>query len=204
MGGRDLKLPLLVTRAVGESAVAERSISQSYEMHLRQEPVSCRKGCANCCYHPVMVTVLEGIRIYQGLVLNDQWSSKLRASLTEHATKTMGLSVEVWMLGMIPCPFLSADKHCEIYKQRPFSCQITYSLGSAEDCHPHNLGAGPLPKRNLLDLLSAVDRPLMERLQLQYFRAPLSVALLYAEAICKGKLDITDFRKALWELPSSV
>lgn len=186
---------------VSASAVSSNSIAQVYDTHLKQEPLSCRKGCANCCYHPVLVTLLEGLRIFRHLELSGQWTVKLRTSLTEHATKTLGLAVEVWHLGMIPCPFLSEEKHCEIYSARPFSCAVTYSLGDPNDCHPQNLGNGLLPKRELFEMQAAIDKPLLEKLHLPHFRAPLSITLLYAEKISQGSLDASEFRKALWTLP---
>lgn len=199
MGRPNLKLPVL--RAVQESLASSQTLAQDYSTYFFNQETSCRKGCANCCYHPVLVTILEGVGLYQSLVKQELWTPRLKRSLTEHAQRVTGLSLEVWHLGMIPCPFLTAEKTCSIYNSRPFSCKITYSVGDPEDCHAHKLGKGLVPRQVLLHIQAEVDKLLLSRQALPYFRVPLSVALLYAERLADGDLDIEDSLRALWTLP---
>lgn len=196
-----MKLPILVARSVAEAKSHTGILSQSYDSYIRQEEVSCRKGCSNCCYNPVKVTLLEGLRIYDYLCNEGLWSSALKSTLKIHAEKVQGLSLEIWKLGMIECPFLK-DSLCKIYKARPFVCHITYSVGAPEDCHPHSVSnTGILPRTPMLQAQESLETPLLARHSLAHFRVPLSVALLYADKISKDEISLEDCRQALWQFP---
>lgn len=203
-----IKLPLLVERSVAEVKAARSTIATTYEGKLRTnldkegEGVTCKKGCSHCCYHPVYLSLFEGIALYQWLYENGMWSSKLRDTLKKHAEGVQDLAPEVWMLSLIPCPLLK-DNLCTIYDGRPFACRITFSAGDPEECHPHRLGPGLMPKKDLFAMLTAIEIGALRRHHLLHFRLPLSSAVLYGEKIVCGDVALEDCSMALWEVPSA-
>lgn len=200
------RLPLLVQRSVAETKTARADLARRYEFQLRSQlsavgsEITCRKGCNNCCYHPVFITVLEGMALYQALRENGLWTRALRESLQQHADLTRGLASEVWAMSLVPCPLLSAEGLCRAYEDRPFACRITYSIGNPADCHPHTLGPGLLAKKELFEALTPTERDILRRHQLEHFRLPLSVATLMGERIATGDLEIEDCGAALMEM----
>jgi Fe-S-cluster containining protein len=194
-------LPILVERSVAEARVARTSLADTFKAGLPLDEVMCRKGCNNCCYLPVYITLLEGITIYQWLREQGFWAHSFKTKVQEVAKRTHGLSPEVWGMSLIPCPLLSQDGLCKAYEVRPFSCAVTFSTGDPANCHPHNLGPGLLPRRELFEQLTEIEAPILKRHHLQHFRLPLAVALLYGEKIAEGDLDLDDSQKAIWEAP---
>lgn len=200
------RLPLLLQRSVAEAKTARHELAESYDSQLRGRlagegaSITCSKGCAHCCYHPVYITLLEGVSLYQNLQANGLWTTRLRGALEEHADKVRGLSPEVWAMSLVPCPLLDNDKLCRAYEDRPFSCRVTYSLANPENCHPHKLGPGMLPKKELLETLSVAEAQILFRHHLKHFRIPLSMAVLYGERIATGEVELEDCQTAIWEM----
>lgn len=203
-----IKLPVLVERSVAEVKAARSNISATYEGKLRTnldqagETVSCRKGCSHCCHHPVFLSLFEGVALYQWLYENGMWSSALKEQFSKHSSAVQDLAPEVWMLSLIPCPLLK-DSLCQAYDGRPFACRITFSAGDPEQCHPHRLGPGMLPKKDLFAMLTVIEMEVLRRHHLRHFRLPLSSAVLYGELIARGEMDLDDCSSALWEAPNA-
>jgi Fe-S-cluster containining protein len=196
-------LPILVERSVGESKALVQQFSENYDQQLRANlsQVSCTKGCHNCCYHPITISLLEGLTLYRGLADRHLWTTSLKDLFKATAERTNGLSFEVWLLSMIACPLLGKDGLCGAYEARPFACRITYSVGDPALCHPHEIGEHTriLPKREALERLAAAETPLLKRHQLPHLRMPLAVAVLYGERIAKGELDLEDTEHVVWK-----
>lgn len=205
MSSEKIRLPVIVERTIADSRVARTSLAQTYEQTLRQQTkeagvsITCHKKCSNCCTHPVMVSLLEGISIYRWLVQNHLWSSLLRDKLTEASSQVQSLSLDIWLLSAIPCVFLTDQGLCSIYSNRPFSCRVTYSVGDPYYCHPHRLeeSTGILSKKPLFEVIERIEAPLLRQFGLSYFRIPLAKAVLYGEKIVTGELAIEDGEKAL-------
>jgi len=130
-------------------------VGKSVESHM-----SCRASCAACCRMMVGVTRGEGeilrerfAREPSGSVKNG-WSEGLaertRAlfSLSGSADPDNPLSTLDDMLATceayeklsVYCPFLGADRLCQIYEDRPLMCRICWTLTDPRDCDP---GEGP-------------------------------------------------------------
>ena len=83
------RLPVLVERAVHEVEAKRTEIAQRFEMNARAQvsaenkTITCRAGCAWCCHHPVLISVLEGIGLYRWLQKKGKWNDKLKAKLRE-------------------------------------------------------------------------------------------------------------------------
>jgi len=190
---------------VSELRLASEELASSYELQIQSklsdtgDSISCRKGCSNCCSHPLLLTILEGLHIYQWLAEHRLWSGALKKSLTEHSDKTLGLSLEIWLMSRIPCPLLTDKGLCQAYPARPFSCKVTYSVGDPAECEPHAVSSSVslIPKRAILDAIASTEAALLHRHNLPHVRVPLSTALLYGERIVKEELDLEDFQRFL-------
>ncbi len=200
------RLPLLVERSVAGALTARTELAEVYKNRLQGRlaenglNVTCRKGCHHCCYHPVLVTLFEGISLYLWLHANALWTRPLKDRIRKAAEQTHNLSFDVWSLSLIPCPLLEGGL-CKAYEARPFACQVTVSLGDPQNCHPHSLGPGILPKRELFESLTVPETELLRQHHLKHFRIPLASALLYGEKIVRGELALEDAGNALWEVP---
>ena len=152
------------------------------------------KGCNHCCYYPVTVTILEAISVYRWLVRNQRWTHHLKQKIKKASGQTWGLVPEVWLMTKTPCPLLDDEGGCNAYDARPLSCRVTYSQGDPAECDAHNL---PMNEDQPSRVGVITEQYESERKNLRSHRVsathlPLSSALLYAEKITKGKLDIKD------------
>lgn len=187
-------LPVLVERSLDEAAAARQQAMFDFEQTLRsQGSVSCRKGCDNCCYHPVLISVLEGVQLYRWLSEHGIWGNQLKAAFQYHQEMTWGLAIEVWLLSMRPCPLLK-DGVCSAYAGRPLSCRATFSVGDPYECHPHQFTAaqGIVAKRDLFEKVAKLESRVLQRHDLKYLRVPLSAAVLLGEQIDKGELGLDE------------
>jgi Fe-S-cluster containining protein len=200
------RLPLLVERTIAEASVARTNLVCDYDVQLRARlteeggQLSCKQGCSNCCYHPVYLSLLEGASLYGSLVADGLWTPALKNAFKEASSKTLGLAPEVWSLSLLRCPLLDGDNLCGAYGSRPFACRVTYSIGDPKACHPHNLGPGMLPKRELLEAVTLMEAPLLQRHGLNHVRVPLATAVLMGEKIVEGDVALEDSYKSLGNL----
>jgi hypothetical protein len=196
------KLSLLVERSVREARITRLRLADEFERSLRSSfgaaPVTCLKGCDHCCYHPLSISVLEGIEIYRYMVKNHLWGHDRQQAFREHAEKTWGQTVGVWLFSQIPCPLLK-DHRCALYKKRPLVCRITVSRGDPTDCHPHRFSENTriVPRKPWLDRLEQADKGLLRQHKLSVIYLPLSSAVLYGEKVCKGELELADLEAHL-------
>jgi Fe-S-cluster containining protein len=145
---------------------------------------------------------LEGISLYHWLVQHHLWSPKLRTKLLEVKEQTMFLSPEVWLLSMIPCPLLTDKNQCSAYEARPFMCRTIFSKGDPHYCHPHRLGAnlaGILDRTESVAALWKAEGKTLKRHQLRQVAIPLAAALLLAERVSKGDIELEETNTTLLE-----
>lgn len=191
------RLPLLAEHSLSSVLSSRIDLSRDFDQKVRDQaredktPISCRVGCASCCYHPVHVTILEGILVYRHLVSKGRWTPSFKAKIEEHANSTRDLSYEIWLLSLIPCPLLDeGTKKCTVYSDRPMQCRATYSLGDPQLCHPHQISATGIVNRTevMNEFFTRVKR-IIQRHGLTMINMPLSVALLIGERIISGEFD---------------
>lgn len=194
------RLPILIDHDVSEAAAERLLVASHFETKvLSSGPVSCKSGCSNCCFYPVMISILEGISIYQWLANHGMWSSKLKAHLQESKEQTWDLASEVWLLGMYPCPFLKDDQ-CSVYEARPLLCRTTFSRGDPYYCHPHRLGAiegSILSRVPEVDQVRENERKVLKRHRLKPVLLPVAAAVLLGERIVKDEVDLADTNMVL-------
>lgn len=156
--------------------------------------IACQKGCHNCCFYPVSASPLEGISIYQRLHADGLWKRAFKAKLQEAHERVWGLSASVWLLGLIPCVLLQEDGTCGIYDVRPFACRTTFSVGPAENCHPHRFGefSGMIPRRDIAPAMEVQEDQLMKSAKIPPLRLPLATAILLGESLCVEEDETPD------------
>lgn len=194
-----MKLPFVIERALAEIKALQIQTGSEHAQKLMQEGdirLSCKKGCFYCCHYPFLVTIAEGLLLHRALSSRGCWTSSLRESLTKNRGKTLGLSLEVWLLSNTPCPLLE-DNLCMAYDVRPLHCRVTYSVGDPEMCHPHGLGKSTLliPNSEVVIDYNEKLQTILSRANVFGFIMPLSESLLLADSLEKGVLPIEDIGK---------
>ena len=194
------KLPLLAERSLKEGrAVRAYAVSQ-FEREIQKHTattkkgVTCSKRCDHCCHHPISLSLLEGASLYLWLVDNFVWTPQRKEQFLKHSDTVWGLSPEVWMLSMIPCPLLG-DHLCKAYEGRPAVCRATVSTGDPYYCHPHRFGSevtGLLPRHSFYNAMVDAETKLLYRHGQVHIQLPLSTAVLYGEKVCKGEMALED------------
>jgi hypothetical protein len=189
------KLAPDIERSIREARLGRLQLAMAFEHEGQtKRPIpTCRKGCHHCCYHPVQMSVLEGIGLYRWLVDNMLWSHDRQEAFKNVAKQTWGQSLDVWTLSMIQCPLL-VDDLCVAYKRRPFVCRITISTGDPHYCHPHriNENLAIVPRKEWMERLEAMEATFLRRHKLSYVYIPLAVAVLYGEKVSKENIDLRE------------
>jgi len=199
------RLPVLVERSITEASTMRSGLASDFEQGLRADPdvgqVSCKKGCNNCCYHPVYLSLLEGISLFRYLYSHKQWNSALEAELEIVHHRTRDLSIEIWALSAQPCPLLK-DSQCSVYEGRPLPCRVTFSIGDPHDCHPHRLSKPNvlLPRKEVFEVAAQLERESLKRHGLKFFRFPLATALLMGAKVAMGKIEFERAYRALLDM----
>jgi len=197
------RLPIRVERTVRDAHVARTELAVQCERELRSmegAALTCEKGCHHCCYHPILVSLLEGITIFRWLAENGLWTKALKDRFEEVSQQTLGLPIMVWLLSLIPCPLLTDEGLCQAYEARPFICRITVSVLDPHFCHPHRLseGTGLVPKTEAVDRLKQIETPTKKRHAAGGMSLPFAQAVLYGEKISTGEIDFEDVARLLW------
>lgn len=195
------RLPVLVERAVGDTLALRDDLARRFEATVRspsvgrKRPTTCRPGCASCCYHPILISLLEAIPLYRWLRREGLWTSRLRDELQRSADRQIGVAYEVWLLSLHPCPLLDTETNrCRAYEARPLLCRTYYATSDPTFCHPHRLG----PSTELLDRTDTARSfheelgKKLTSLGSKFFGLPVGYALLLAERLTSGNLAIQD------------
>ena len=194
------RLPLAVENAVGQTEVLRHSLSEDFHRRVQDEVpkagfrVTCSTGCSSCCYHPITISILEGILIYRWLLNHGKWTLALRTKLKETSDQQFGSSYEVWLLALIPCPLLDEKGKCGAYPSRPLICRAYFSLSDPYYCHPHRLGAEThiIPRDPVVEPFHAKQEQLLHKERLQMTAVPIGTALLLAERVCNGSIELSE------------
>ena len=186
-----------------QAGVARLTVEFRQKLLLQGGVLACQRGCIHCCYQPLTMTILDGILVYQWLAKNHLWTRRLKESFEETAERTTNLALEVWLLGMIPCPLLDEEeKVCRAYKGRPFICRIAFSY-DAYHCHPHRfiemLKEVPrsLLRQETMQAEMELETKLLKRHRFPRLVLPFAAAVLHGEAICTTD-DYLDQAKLIW------
>ena len=187
------RLPLAVEKSLASLKNLRLNVANNYQRELSSSDVkvACKKGCSNCCYHPVLITVLEGLLIHRWLVAHGRWSKQIQTLLANHAEKTKDLPFELWFLSMTACPLLDKEGRCSVYEARPEVCRLTYSLAEPENCHPHQISeTSMLNKQAVLSTYHQEQGKIAQGQGLSMTLLPLSLAILIASKVESGEVEL--------------
>ena len=105
-----VQLAQSVHQAAGE---AQQTAGRLYPQALQQ--MKCRSGCSWCCYEQLQVHILDAVAVAANLSQPFEYQLETRYS---HQIKRI----------FRPCPFLSEEKTCTIYENRPLPCRAHHSV----------------------------------------------------------------------------
>lgn len=193
------RLPLAVEESVGKTEILRSDLTSDFERQLRSEVpkhghrITCTAGCAWCCHHPVVISILEGILIYRWMVDRGKWTSGIREKLKSSANQQFGTDYHVWLKAMIPCPLLDDQNRCSVYQTRPLICRVYYAVSDPHYCHPHRISSEftkLLPRDNITDAFHVKQAETLRRHKLQLINMPIGAALLMAEKVCNEDVNL--------------
>ena len=198
------RLPILIETAIGQTVVLRKALSDRFERQTRalvaesKQRITCSTGCSHCCYHPISISITEGITIYRWLVSHGKWTIALRDRLRVAADQQMGTPPEILLLAMVPCPLLEGNK-CMSHSARPLICRTYFAVSDTHYCHPHRLGEHTkiVPRTAVVDEFHRSQGALLRKHRLQLLTIPIAVAVLLAERVCSGEVDFGAVDKVL-------
>jgi len=111
---------------------ADQFIEEGKAVSSASKDIGCLAGCSHCCHIAVAITTAEAEELVavaraKGIVLD---KAKL-ARQAQHDDQT-------WLSQPAEdrrCVFLGADNHCQVYRQRPFSCRKYFSTAEPVLCN---------------------------------------------------------------------
>lgn len=197
------KLPVLVETSTSQARHHRYQKGTEFK-ELAGSSVTCRKGCAHCCYHPLYISVLEGVSLYLHLRSKGLWSFTLRRRLEEHSKQTIGLAPAVWMLAEIPCPLLTEEQTCSAYEERPFLCRTSFSVGDPFLCRPAEFSEQTpmLYRHDRLAEYYSLEKKLLKEMNMPHARVPLSLAITLGEKLAEGKIEPGDVNTEVFKAHS--
>ncbi|MFG6149825.1 YkgJ family cysteine cluster protein [Halobacillus sp. B23F22_1] len=135
------------------------------EQHVDMTP-SCFKGCAFCCYFPIIVSKMEAKMLFRSIEnfsqerkerIYDHWgnyyasqSHKLNQALAlDHTDEDVKLDYKKLNL---PCPMLDPTTHaCMAYEVRPVPCRTYLNYSDPKVCAEKHLPEEPFSYEFLYD-----------------------------------------------------
>lgn len=102
--------------------IMDKSVSD----FLKENPTTCRKGCAYCCHVYVETTIDEALSIKNYCHQHNITIDK------EALEKQKNLELNTW--NGRKCVFLSDDNTCSIYEVRPMICRKYYVSSEPKLC----------------------------------------------------------------------
>lgn len=123
--------------SVGAMKVIQNQIDNINNANLNtfKPAVKCKKGCANCCYIPVIITDDEAISLIDYCNKNNIEIAKNKAHFQAIGKQSLNLSKE-----LRSCIFLDTiSKSCLVYPVRPLVCRGHFSLTDPKHCEWINM-----------------------------------------------------------------
>jgi Fe-S-cluster containining protein len=99
-------------------------------------PVSCKAGCAHCCYQQTALYEPEGITIAIEVSRWPDWRLWVErlVETARLACLPESMEREAWFQRHVPCPFLTDENLCRIYEWRPGACRWHRVATPAANC----------------------------------------------------------------------
>jgi Fe-S-cluster containining protein len=164
----------------------EKLDKQAQEAIQKVGGVSCKKGCANCCYLLAALTPTEGLNIAERLLRDESIRPRLGElldALKKNAVEASYKNVTTanYFEKKLKCPFLTDQNECSIYPFRPSMCRYHFVSSPPENCSPDAPKDTETRVLNLIPLEQQVWRLDAELMQNPApVCAPISITVLWA------------------------
>ena len=168
--------------------VYRRALDRWTEHVLKEDLVSCRRGCNHCCHNLTMATLAEGAAvavhlIEKGVLEKHRPQLDATAKLCDSVGTGDSASFK-YLATKTPCAFLE-NGECSIYELRPAVCRTYFVASDPEQCSPDRPGAevgvvdARAPMSNFITFLIQTTHP-----AIPMFSGPFpSVVLAGAEIV---------------------
>jgi len=151
--------------------------------------ISCKPGCASCCYLLTLITLPEGVAIAEHFLSDVQMRNKIPELMRSFFQQIQHIEAggvkairDSYFRKKVPCTFLdTATNRCTVYSVRPGACRYHAVVSDPEGCSPEVRGV--VSKVNVLALdaaLLSTANQASNQVKVPLFIAPLPVVMLWA------------------------
>lgn len=187
------RLPALYQKLDGAMAEAGKKLE-----------VTCTKGCADCCYQMVSMSLVEALaiidHIYKKANRAVHFKSRSLPIIQEQSELFLkgSVTVRMWFELQVPCVFLTQDNLCSVYDVRPVACRTYAVVSDPKLCSPESGAAqkvGAVDNRKMIKHSLAVTWEIAKELGVLDTHAPMPVALMLAHKLFAG--GVAEYQKAI-------
>jgi Fe-S-cluster containining protein len=175
-----------------------RALDPKFEELAAKENVTCKKGCASCCYLQIYITLPEAVALAEKLSEDPVRMQKVISDCYEQLNK-LNPDNALHFKQMLPCVLLNeADKTCSVYDARPTACRHHYVVSPAENCSPlsENTEIVRLNTEKADAFVLSEALRVLQQHQMPALIAPIPVALLWAfRLLAEGEMKFIDALK---------
>lgn len=155
---------------------------------------TCKPGCAACCNTQVYVSLPEAVAMIEKFVHDPNMVADIVQRCTEQLPHQK-LDKTVHFSQGIPCVFLTREKKCGIYNERPVACRNRIVVSPPADCEysaePKSIERLNMDKVDTY-MMSESARVSHQR-QIPILLAPIPVAILWAlRLLTEGEAAFTN------------
>lgn len=152
--------------------------------------ITCKAGCAGCCYLLALVSLPEAIAIAEHFLSDTQRRQLIPLLMRSFFEQAQAIPPgpfktirESYFAKKVPCTFLDTEtKLCTIYSVRPSACRYHFVVTDPVLCQPES-GNQEVARINTVEadarVLSEANR-VSNQTKIPLFVAPLPVAMLWA------------------------
>lgn len=161
-------------------------VYQAAEQVLKNDQVTCKRGCTHCCYQAVALTFPEAV--VARLEAGDDWWKAHSVEVERRAALWIRKTTRIeWLMSKTPCIFLDGID-CRIYDVRPITCATYMVVTDPELCSPDHPG-GEVGYVDMKDIALPATADSIRRcadLGVPPAVMPMSVGLVLANCFVKG------------------
>lgn len=111
------------------------SLDAAVEQKTKAMGVTCRKGCAHCCYLLAVITFPDAIVLADHLLNRPDWEAWLpRLRESSERADYEGICFDNYFDKRIPCVFLDGGNTCRVYSARPSQCRYHVVTSDPVEC----------------------------------------------------------------------
>lgn len=150
--------------------------------------VSCKPGCASCCYLLTLATLPEAVAVAEYILSNVE-----RRKLVPELSKRFWQQAEAiergglrqirlnYLKKKVPCGLLNTENNiCMAYEARPGACRYHFVVSPPENCADVEAQVARVDTRGVeLALLSEANK-VSKQTKLPLYVAPLPIVMLWA------------------------